>query len=633
VSRNVELNNENVRILAQLERSKEDLQRMKKHKREMQERLANWQAQYRALETIKAADAGEEAKLKPKAKAKPAHASSRGPASKVAARSSASANTNTNIRGKTTKKFTPPSPPPREHLKFNATVVAMSPPTASSRSSKKRGKLNLGKKGAQTGAIRTRYSAAQVLPEGRDKGTSDATISTPISATNSGVAVVEGDVTVTTPVSRHLRSPKSDDDGTTETAPTFDSKFRAPDPSKNRGGSNQRSTGNQFKSRSKLSVRSRRRAAPAADDDDDSQLATGSSSPPLKKRSKKRRKTGSMTPSRVGIGGEGVSNASQNRVGNDGDDGDDDGNESHDMNDGSGAPVRQSLQFLDSSPSRDSGRGRNASGGGPPRSRESSPSRLHHPTDGVTDANPTNAVANANPRGAGVGDGQRRPVGTHYAELAKFAGYDEEETAPLESESESQSMPPDSAKAGPAFAYKEVVRNKEDRKKMMALSCDDCHAWFQSTARSNGVSMESLLQGTSKHRCTHKPPTELPEFWECGFPNTQDDPQQASIRLTGKGNVGIGKQHQGAGKRSALGDLPNDANGSSASALGPSAPGRKQTVSSDEFSSEDPTVQETKKKKLPSGWMCTTKIFPDAVDGRERPRRTASTEEQTFNTL
>nr|XP_032836087.1 uncharacterized protein LOC116957810 isoform X2 [Petromyzon marinus] len=70
----------------------------------------------------------------------------------------------------------------------------------------------------------------------------------------------------------------------------------------------------------------------------------------------------------------------------------------------------------------------------------------------------------------------------------------------------------------PRFAYVDVVRNKDERRKLQGFSCKQCENFY-----SHLPEAERVLQMTecSRHRGRFQPPNTPENFWEVGFPSTQ----------------------------------------------------------------------------------------------------------------
>eukprot|EP00039_Didymoeca_costata_P016131 m.284310 g.284310 ORF g.284310 m.284310 type:complete len:575 (-) comp16339_c3_seq31:2721-4445(-) len=110
--------------------------------------------------------------------------------------------------------------------------------------------------------------------------------------------------------------------------------------------------------------------------------------------------------------------------------------------------------------------------------------------------------------------------------------------SPLESETQNRNQ--DLASSTPAtqqkknggldFNYQETVLNRSERRQLVGNACPECVGWFGAMEKITGVSAKQRIQEISRHRCTCDRPREPPDFFDIGFPNTQDDPQQAHLR-------------------------------------------------------------------------------------------------------
>ena len=86
-------------------------------------------------------------------------------------------------------------------------------------------------------------------------------------------------------------------------------------------------------------------------------------------------------------------------------------------------------------------------------------------------------------------------------------------------------------KASPGFKYHEVVRNKEDRKKMEGEDCVECRKYCSFVTLTEGEEGTKRLMKNTRHRCVHAKAHEDPAvMWAIDFPATQDDPQQKHLQ-------------------------------------------------------------------------------------------------------
>ncbi|KND03848.1 uncharacterized protein SPPG_01303 [Spizellomyces punctatus DAOM BR117] len=85
------------------------------------------------------------------------------------------------------------------------------------------------------------------------------------------------------------------------------------------------------------------------------------------------------------------------------------------------------------------------------------------------------------------------------------------------------------SKNGVPYKYHEVVRNKEQRKKMHAEDCACCTGFYKAAGPIKPLhelgaappSEADRLQKVSRHRHWHAPPDTPPGFWDVDFPTTQ----------------------------------------------------------------------------------------------------------------
>ncbi|XP_004702960.1 DNA endonuclease RBBP8 [Echinops telfairi] len=68
------------------------------------------------------------------------------------------------------------------------------------------------------------------------------------------------------------------------------------------------------------------------------------------------------------------------------------------------------------------------------------------------------------------------------------------------------------------FPHIEVVRKKEDRKKLLGHTCKECEIYY---ADMPAEEREKKLSTCSRHRFRYIPPNTPENFWEIGFPSTQ----------------------------------------------------------------------------------------------------------------
>ena len=72
------------------------------------------------------------------------------------------------------------------------------------------------------------------------------------------------------------------------------------------------------------------------------------------------------------------------------------------------------------------------------------------------------------------------------------------------------------------YKYKEVVRGKAEREKLNGYTCEECEH-FYANENLSGAQRKEVLDRCSRHRHKSTPPPSTPdEFWEVGFPTTQD---------------------------------------------------------------------------------------------------------------
>ncbi|XP_068093351.1 DNA endonuclease RBBP8 [Hyperolius riggenbachi] len=69
-----------------------------------------------------------------------------------------------------------------------------------------------------------------------------------------------------------------------------------------------------------------------------------------------------------------------------------------------------------------------------------------------------------------------------------------------------------------AFPHIEVVRNKEERKKMLGHTCKECELYYADLPEEEKAKKLAIC---SRHRFRYLPPNTPENFWEVGFPSTQ----------------------------------------------------------------------------------------------------------------
>lgn len=68
------------------------------------------------------------------------------------------------------------------------------------------------------------------------------------------------------------------------------------------------------------------------------------------------------------------------------------------------------------------------------------------------------------------------------------------------------------------FPHIEVVRKKEERRKLLGHTCKECEIYY---ADIPAEEREKKLASCSRHRFRYIPPNTPENFWEVGFPSTQ----------------------------------------------------------------------------------------------------------------
>eukprot|EP00069_Balaena_mysticetus_P006225 bmy_05190T0 len=86
------------------------------------------------------------------------------------------------------------------------------------------------------------------------------------------------------------------------------------------------------------------------------------------------------------------------------------------------------------------------------------------------------------------------------------------------------------------FPHIEVVRKKEERRKLLGHTCKECEIWkthqfyYQYYADFPAEEREKKLASCSRHRFRYIPPNTPENFWEVGFPSTQTCMERGYIK-------------------------------------------------------------------------------------------------------
>ncbi|XP_027954169.1 DNA endonuclease RBBP8, partial [Eumetopias jubatus] len=77
------------------------------------------------------------------------------------------------------------------------------------------------------------------------------------------------------------------------------------------------------------------------------------------------------------------------------------------------------------------------------------------------------------------------------------------------------------------FPHIEVVRKKEERRKLLGHTCKECEIYY---ADIPAEEREKKLASCSRHRFRYIPPNTPENFWEVGFPSTQTCMERGYIK-------------------------------------------------------------------------------------------------------
>ncbi|XP_055872485.1 DNA endonuclease RBBP8-like isoform X1 [Biomphalaria glabrata] len=76
-------------------------------------------------------------------------------------------------------------------------------------------------------------------------------------------------------------------------------------------------------------------------------------------------------------------------------------------------------------------------------------------------------------------------------------------------------------KAVVEFPHVQVVRKKDDRKKLEGFSCQECYEYYKNSGLSDEA-MKQKMNECSRHRAKYIPPSTPEHFWSIGFPDTAE---------------------------------------------------------------------------------------------------------------
>ncbi|XP_052096734.1 putative leucine-rich repeat-containing protein DDB_G0290503 isoform X2 [Mytilus californianus] len=82
--------------------------------------------------------------------------------------------------------------------------------------------------------------------------------------------------------------------------------------------------------------------------------------------------------------------------------------------------------------------------------------------------------------------------------------------------------------AEPGYAYVDVVRGKDDRRKLKAFWCQECADFYKDTGESDEA-IQKRMQECSRHRAKHAPPSTPEHFWSVGFMDTPECEERGYI--------------------------------------------------------------------------------------------------------
>ncbi|XP_012696353.2 DNA endonuclease RBBP8 isoform X1 [Clupea harengus] len=79
----------------------------------------------------------------------------------------------------------------------------------------------------------------------------------------------------------------------------------------------------------------------------------------------------------------------------------------------------------------------------------------------------------------------------------------------------------------PGYAYVDVVRNRDERRKLKGHTCKECEIYYADLPEEE---REKKLASCSRHRFRYIPPSTPENFWEVGFPSTQTCVERGYIK-------------------------------------------------------------------------------------------------------
>ncbi|KAL5013444.1 hypothetical protein ScPMuIL_007714 [Solemya velum] len=80
------------------------------------------------------------------------------------------------------------------------------------------------------------------------------------------------------------------------------------------------------------------------------------------------------------------------------------------------------------------------------------------------------------------------------------------------------------------FAYTDVVKKQNERRKLTGHVCQECYEYYKTTGMSE-EEIQERIQNCSRHRSKYIPPDTPEHFWSIGFPDTQECEERGYINV------------------------------------------------------------------------------------------------------
>ncbi|XP_048881476.1 DNA endonuclease RBBP8 isoform X1 [Brienomyrus brachyistius] len=124
-----------------------------------------------------------------------------------------------------------------------------------------------------------------------------------------------------------------------------------------------------------------------------------------------------------------------------------------------------------------------------------------------------------------LGDGERPQP--EEEEEAEESSVDDLPACTTEEEEEVKTAGNHGTRTNASFAHVEVVRKKDERRKLKGHTCKECEIYYADLPEEE---RQKKLSACSRHRFRYIPPSTPENFWEVGFPSTQTCVERGYIR-------------------------------------------------------------------------------------------------------